>query len=68
MNITVDTKKNKINKIPATVHIDGTARVQTVSSRDNKKFHNSLLNVLSHVNLLSLSFHEKIIAPYYYIF
>ena len=62
MNITVDTKKNKINKIPATVHIDGTARVQTVSSRDNKKFHNLISIFKSKTNVpvvLNTSFNLK---------
>ena len=39
MNITVNAKKNKINLIPATVHIDGTSRVQTVSMDENKNFY-----------------------------
>lgn len=44
MNITLDTKKNKINEIPATVHIDGTARVQTVSQLNDEKFYKLISN------------------------
>ena len=40
MNCTVNTKKKFIKKIRSAVHIDGTARVQTVSKKMNLKFYN----------------------------
>ena len=33
-------KKEKKNLIPAVTHIDGTGRLQTVNSHQNKKFYN----------------------------
>lgn len=32
--------KNKTNKMPATTHVDGSSRVQTVSQEENKLFYN----------------------------
>ena len=34
-----------VNKIPAIVHVDGTARVQTVSAQDNADFRRLLVEV-----------------------
>ncbi len=42
MLFTVPVKKEKQKKIPAVVHIDGSARVQTVSEKDNPLFHQLL--------------------------
>ena len=39
MLIACKIKKNKIKKVPATVHIDNTCRVQTVKKENNKKFY-----------------------------
>jgi len=38
MLIAVNVKKDKISEIPAVVHVDNTARVQTVSKNNNQKF------------------------------
>ena len=38
MLIAVDVKKEKINEIPAVVHVDNTARVQTVTEQNNPEF------------------------------
>lgn len=35
MLVVCDVKKDKVNKIPAVTHIDGTARLQTVTQEDN---------------------------------
>ena len=40
MERAVDVKKNWKKKIPAVTHIDGTARVQTVTKASNKEFYN----------------------------
>lgn len=42
MNCTVDCKPLTINELPEIVHIDHTARVQTVSSKNNAMFHQLL--------------------------
>ncbi len=39
MTFVVDVKKEKRKKIPSVVHIDGTARLQSVSIKQNKKFY-----------------------------
>lgn len=38
MLLTFDTLEDKKSLIPAVVHVDGSARIQTVSQRDNPKF------------------------------
>ena len=51
-----------IKKIPATVHVDGTSRVQTVSVKTNKKFYNLIkeFNLKSGVPVvLNTSFNIK---------
>ena len=40
MEKAVSVKNNWKNKIPAVVHVDGTARVQTVSKKSNSSFYN----------------------------
>ena len=39
MLITYNIKKEKLDQIPAVVHVDKTARVQTVNKNDNPKFY-----------------------------
>lgn len=39
MLFTVSTKSDRINQIPGVVHIDGTARIQTVTEKDNDIFY-----------------------------
>jgi len=39
MITTVDVRKAYRNQLPAITHVDGSARLQTVSSADNKEFH-----------------------------
>ena len=45
MLIAFKVKKNMKIKIPATVHVDNTSRVQTVSKTSNLKFYRPLLNL-----------------------
>lgn len=40
MLLAIPAKKAKINEIPSVIHLDGTARVQTVNSRQNKRYYN----------------------------
>ena len=40
MNQVINVRQNKKKKIPAVVHVDGTARVQTVSKEENEKYYN----------------------------
>ena len=40
MQKAVEVRKKWRNKIPATCHVDNTARVQTVNKSDNEKFYN----------------------------
>lgn len=42
MNIVVNFKEEKKQKVPAVVHKDGTARIQTVTEKDNKWYYNFL--------------------------
>ena len=54
--------KNKIKSIPATVHIDGTCRVQTVKKDINLKFYNLIKNFYEESGvpvLLNTSFNIK---------
>tara|TARA_Y100001936_G_C16079009_1_gene676248 strand:+ start:141 stop:1871 length:1731 start_codon:yes stop_codon:yes gene_type:complete len=62
MLIAVDVKKEKINQIPAVVHIDNTARVQTVTEQNNPEFRKLLEHFfkLSQIPvLLNTSFNVK---------
>ena len=62
MNFVLNVKKKWINKIPAVVNIDGTARVHTVSKKSNKLFY-TLLTEFKKVSgigmLLNTSFNEN---------
>ncbi len=40
MNIVLSFKEDKLDKVPAVVHTDGTARVQTVTENDNSWYYN----------------------------
>jgi len=42
MLLTFDTHKQKRELIPAVVHVDGSARLQTVTPEDNPRYHNLL--------------------------
>ena len=62
MLIACKAKKEKINKIPAVVHVDNSCRVQTVSKKINLKFHKLLKefdNLTSIPILLNTSFNIK---------
>jgi carbamoyltransferase len=39
MNVNVNVRPEFRSELPATTHVDGSARIQTVSSRDNASFH-----------------------------
>jgi carbamoyltransferase len=45
MNVNVNVRPEYQTKLPATTHIDGSARVQTVSGADNHDFHTLLVSV-----------------------
>tara|TARA_Y100001936_G_C16084705_1_gene680749 strand:+ start:199 stop:1926 length:1728 start_codon:yes stop_codon:yes gene_type:complete len=62
MLIAVKVKENKIDKIPAVVHIDNTARVQTVTKENNLKFRKlleSFYKITECPVLLNTSFNVK---------
>ena len=62
MLITAKVKSEKINEIPAVVHIDNSARVQTVKSENNFKFRKLLEAFYEETNcpvLLNTSFNVK---------
>lgn len=54
MTITYDVKPEIIDKIPAVVHIDNTARIQTVNIEQNELFYKFLIE-LKHLNGIGMS-------------
>jgi carbamoyltransferase len=62
MIVTTDVNKNIRETIPSVTHIDGTARPQTVSIEQNKKFH-TLIEEFGHITgipiLLNTSFNNN---------
>ena len=59
MSRIVNVKRNKFNIIPGVIHIDGTARIQTVNKYQNKKFYNLIkkfYNITGIPMLLNTSF------------
>jgi len=55
-------KKDRIDKIPGVVHIDGTGRIQAVSMNTNKRFYKlikSFFNITNIPILLNTSFNEN---------
>ena len=59
MTVSCDTKKNMVDKIPSVIHVDNTARVQTVSNEDNPKIYDLLLkfkDLSGHPVLMNTSF------------
>ena len=67
MTITYDVKKEMQGKIPSVTHIDGTARIQTVSRKQNQRFYELLLELkrlTGHGVVMNTSFnlsHEPIV-------
>ena len=62
MLIAVNVKPNKINEIPAVVHVDNSARVQTVDNSNNPKFRKLLESFYAETQcpvLLNTSFNVK---------
>lgn len=62
MSSTMDVKKEKREKIPAVTHIDGTARVQTVSKKLNLKLYNLIEDFYKITDvpvILNTSFNEN---------
>ena len=51
MERAVNVKKNWRKKIPAVTHIDGTARVQSVTMESNKKFYNLISSFYKLTNI-----------------
>jgi carbamoyltransferase len=45
MNVNVNVRPEYQTELPATTHVDGSARVQTVSNRDNDDFHTLLVSL-----------------------
>ncbi len=59
MTVACDVKKEMTHKIPSVVHVDNSARVQTVTASDNPKIHNLLLKfgaISGHPVLMNTSF------------
>jgi carbamoyltransferase len=54
----VDVCKNKQSLIPAIVHVDGTCRVQTVNSSQNKNFYN-LINEFYQITEVPILFNTS---------
>ena len=55
-------KKDKMNLVPAVVHVDGTGRLQTVTEKDNTRFYNlinSFFLITGIPMLLNTSFNEN---------
>ena len=62
MLIAVNTRSEKINEIPAVVHVDTSARVQTVSKDNNPRFRKLLECFYEETNcpvILNTSFNVK---------
>ena len=62
MLIAVDVKEEKINEIPAVVHIDNTARVETVTKENNLNFRKlleSFYEITNYPVILNTSFNVK---------
>jgi carbamoyltransferase len=62
MSSTMTVKKDKIEIIPAVVHIDGTSRVQSVNKKYNENFYNLISSFYSKTEvpiLLNTSFNEN---------
>jgi carbamoyltransferase len=62
MLIACDVKPNMKKYIPATVHVDNTARVQTVTNKSNNRFYNLLKAMYNKTNIpvvLNTSFNVK---------
>ena len=62
MLIAVNVKPEKINEIPAVVHVDNSARVQTVNKTDNPKFRKLIESFYDETGcpvLLNTSFNVK---------
>jgi carbamoyltransferase len=62
MNVNADVRREWRSELPAVTHVDGSARVQTVSTRDNATFH-SLLRELGRLKgrevVLNTSFNVR---------
>ncbi len=48
MTITYDVEPDQVDAVPATTHVDGTARVQTVTREQNPLYHDYLLALKKH--------------------
>jgi carbamoyltransferase len=62
MLIATQAKKERVKDFSATVHIDNTCRVQTVSMKSNQKFYNLILKIFKKTGvpiLLNTSFNVK---------
>jgi carbamoyltransferase len=62
MTVNVDVRSEHRDDLPAITHVDGSARVQTVSARDNPEFHDLLRAVGRYTGremVLNTSFNVK---------
>ena len=62
MTVIANVTDEAYKSIPATVHVDGTARIQTVTAEENKLLHNLLHKFASYSNvpvLLNTSFNDN---------
>ena len=62
MTTVLNWKEEVKDKVPAVVHLDGTARLQTVTKNDNKWYYNFIKKFKEHTNvpiLLNTSFNDR---------
>lgn len=62
MSFAIPFKKEKLNQVPAVIHNDGTARLQTVSKKDNKWYYSFIKKFQSKTGvpiILNTSFNDR---------
>ena len=62
MSFAIPFKNDKIDKVPAVVHFDGSARLQTVTKKDNEWYYNFISNFFSKTGIpiiLNTSFNDR---------
>ena len=62
MSFAIPFKQDKIDKVPAVVHFDGSARLQTVTKNDNEWYYNFISNFFNKTGIpivLNTSFNDR---------